>query len=964
MYKCIKNILSSVFILLFCLSAAWAEQSWQVLEGNINKSEKDTRQYQAITLANEMHVLLVHDEKAPKSLIGVALPIGSLDDPDSQQGLAHYLEHMVFMGSKNYPQPDGLSEFLSKNSGSYNASTAPNQTSFYLEVDNGEFTGALDLLSDALAEPLLNPVYADKERNAVNAELTMARSRDGIRLAQVNNETVNPKHPAAKFFGGNLETLRDKPDSKLQDELLKFYHNYYSSNIMVAVLYSNRPLNELAKLASDSFGRISNHKVTVPEIKQPLLTEKEQGIIIHYVPVQPLKVLRINFNVKNNSNEFRSKADTYLAYMIGNRSKNTLADWLLKQGLADDIESNVSPNELRNSGTFSIDISLTDKGLQQREDIINAVFAYLRLIKKQGIKAEYFTEMADILKLDFQYQSITRDMGYVSSLASTLLAVPYQYVLNADYLADNYQPELIQQRLNELTPDVARIWYISPNEPHDKTAYFVDALYQVEKIPQAQINQWKTGENAPALSLPEMNPYIPNDFSLIDNKDAAKKPQLLVENPSIRVLYMPSTYFADEPKADITLAFRTPFANESARNQVLFTLNEYLASLALAQLNYQAALGGINFTVSGSNGAAFSAEGFTQHLPELLKKLLIEYRDFVPTQLQLEQAKINYIDQLDGAEKVRSFKLAMQPINALSNVPYTERSVRRQLVKDITLDEVNNYRKQLLVTSKPEMLVVGNLTPERIKALADDVVTIMSPQGKVWWHGQDVIIDKTIRANFEAKASSTDGALVATYIPMGYDRIASVARSRLLEQILHSWFFTQLRTEEQLGYALFVSSISVGHQAGLSFILQSSDKSPDYLYQRYQVFFEQTAKRLASLSDVEFKQYKQAVLNELLQKPQTLSEEASRFVGDFGRTNYQFDSRDKLIEEITNLQLSDIVNFFQQAVVEQQGLSVLSQVIGNDDNADKSIYATLPADWTTFDNASSLQQQFTHKVRQ
>lgn len=59
-----------------------------------------------------MKVILVSDKDAPKSLAALALPVGSLEDPNSQLGLAHYLEHMVLMGSKRYPQPDNLSEFL------------------------------------------------------------------------------------------------------------------------------------------------------------------------------------------------------------------------------------------------------------------------------------------------------------------------------------------------------------------------------------------------------------------------------------------------------------------------------------------------------------------------------------------------------------------------------------------------------------------------------------------------------------------------------------------------------------------------------------------------------------------------------------------------------------------------------------------------------------------------------------
>lgn len=134
--------------------------------------------------------------------------VGSLEDPEAYQGLAHYLEHMSLMGSKKYPQADSLAEYLKMPGGSHNASTAPYRTAFYLEVENDALPGAVDRLADAIAEPLLDKKYAERERNAVNAELTMARTRDGMRMAQVSAETINPAHPGSKFSGGNLEAFK------------------------------------------------------------------------------------------------------------------------------------------------------------------------------------------------------------------------------------------------------------------------------------------------------------------------------------------------------------------------------------------------------------------------------------------------------------------------------------------------------------------------------------------------------------------------------------------------------------------------------------------------------------------------------------------------------------------------------------------------------------------------------------
>ncbi|MCT6866677.1 MAG: insulinase family protein, partial [Gilliamella apicola] len=164
----------SVFLIFNSSFAIENKISFPVLLEKIQQSDRDNRQYEVIELANQMRVLLVSDPKAAKSLGSLALPVGSLQDPKDQQGLAHYTEHMVLMGSKKYPEPSSFSEFLNRHAGSYNASTAAHRTAFYFEVENSALDTAIDYLADAIAEPKLDSNFADKERNAVNAEMTMA----------------------------------------------------------------------------------------------------------------------------------------------------------------------------------------------------------------------------------------------------------------------------------------------------------------------------------------------------------------------------------------------------------------------------------------------------------------------------------------------------------------------------------------------------------------------------------------------------------------------------------------------------------------------------------------------------------------------------------------------------------------------------------------------------------------------
>jgi len=930
-----------------------AQTGWQPLTETIRKSEKDPRQYQAIKLDNGMTVLLVSDAQATKSLAALTLPVGSLENPTDQLGLAHYLEHMVLMCSKRYPQPDNLAEFLKKHGGSHNASTASYRTAFYLEVENDALQPAVDRLADAIAEPLLDPVNADRERHAVNAELTMARSRDGLRMAQVGAETLNPQHPSSRFSGGNLETLRDKPGSKLHDALKAFYHRYYSANLMKAVIYGNQPLPELEKIAAATFGRVENRHATVPDITVPVVTDQQKGVIIHYVPAQPRKQLKIEFRIDNNSDKFRSKTDTLIGYLIGNRSKNTLSDWLQNQGLADSISAGADPMIDRNGGVFSIAISLTDKGQANRDEVIAAVFSYLKTLRTQGIDKRYFDEVSHVLDLDFRYPSITRDMDYIEWLVDTMLRVPVEDTLVAPYIADQFDPQAVNARLDGMTPQNARIWFISPKEPHNKTAYFVDAPYQVDRIPAQRFTDWQAAGDKISLSLPVLNPYIPDDFSLIKADKKYQRPEELVNQKGLRVFYMPSQYYADEPKANITLALRNKASMSTAQNQVLFALNDYLAGVALDELSSQASVGGISFSTSEDDGVSFSASGFTQRLPKLMGQLLDGYASFTPTEQQLEQAKSWYLERLDSAEKGKAFELAIQPAQLLSQLPYTQRSERRKLVPAITLQQLLDYRKMLLEQSTPELMVVGNMTPDAVRKLATDVKNQLNCEGSDWWHSEHVTVDKKVLANLQQPGSSTDSALAAVYIPLGFPEYQSMASSAMLSQIIQPWFYNQLRTEEQLGYAVFSFQMPVGRQWGIGFLLQSNVKQPAYLLKRFEAFYPTAEKRLREMSHEDFAQYQAAMINELKQRPQTLDEEAGRFSKDFDRENYHFDTREKVIAQIQTLTPQGLADFFHQAVIAPSGLALLSQVSGS--HHGKADYAA-PSGWKTWKDLSTLQQ--------
>ena len=176
-----------------------------------------------------------------------------------------------------------------------------------MEVDPPAFAEALHRMADTLARPLLNPVYADKERNAVNAEMESLKYSDGRRMAMLALSTLNPAHPASRFSGGNLETLSDKPGSVLQEELIRFHRRHYRGNLMKAALYGPQSLDELETLARKELAAIPGDGAEIPAPAAPPVTDQEQGLIFGVRPVGEVRSLTVEFVLPGFQNDRTSK---------------------------------------------------------------------------------------------------------------------------------------------------------------------------------------------------------------------------------------------------------------------------------------------------------------------------------------------------------------------------------------------------------------------------------------------------------------------------------------------------------------------------------------------------------------------------------------------------------------------------------------------------------------------------------
>ena len=175
----------------------------------MEKHPLDKSKERKIILENGLKVYLLSDPNFNMSSASMSVMVGSLEDPNDRQGLAHFLEHMLFLGTKKYPDVDEYGTYLKTNGGYSNAYTARDHTNYHFQVLPDGFEGAIDRFSQFFIEPLFTEKYTQREVNAVDSEHKNYLMNDFWRSFQVSNLFVKDNHPARNFNVGNLETLGD-----------------------------------------------------------------------------------------------------------------------------------------------------------------------------------------------------------------------------------------------------------------------------------------------------------------------------------------------------------------------------------------------------------------------------------------------------------------------------------------------------------------------------------------------------------------------------------------------------------------------------------------------------------------------------------------------------------------------------------------------------------------------------------
>ena len=201
-----------------------------------------------LTLANGLHLTLRHAPRLKRAAAALRVHAGSHDAPARWPGLAHFLEHLFFLGTARFPLQDGLMRHVQAVGGQVNASTREHTTDFFFEVPVSALGSALERLCQMLAEPDLSVERQRREREVIHAEF-IAWSRDDQAQRQFALlQRVSPRHPLSRFHAGNRYSLAVQ-DPAFQRALLDFHARFYRGSHIHLSLCGPQSLDALEALA-------------------------------------------------------------------------------------------------------------------------------------------------------------------------------------------------------------------------------------------------------------------------------------------------------------------------------------------------------------------------------------------------------------------------------------------------------------------------------------------------------------------------------------------------------------------------------------------------------------------------------------------------------------------------------------------------------------------------------------------
>lgn len=900
-----------------------------------NKSLTDQNRYHHLVLENGLRVLLINDPQAERFAASLSVNVGNFQDPPEQQGLAHFLEHMLFLGTEKYPEAGSYQSYINTNGGSHNAYTSTNTTNFYFDVKPSAFEGALDRFSQFFISPLFSESLTQREKNAVDAEYKAKLKDESRRNSQALKTLINPNHPYSHFTVGNLNTLKDRPNSPLREQLLKLYNAHYHSNNMTLALVANMPYQKMADLAERYFSGIEQKTINA-KTQYPTLLDNNQPQLQFVRPLVNSHTLKFYYQIDAQEQHYKTQPTRYLSYILGNENKGSLYASLKSDGLINGLNAGISA-DYGNNAFFVVTFKLTDKGMEKINVVAKRFFATLSLLQSSPINPMYLEEGLKLSQLMFNHQNYVNPQDLARSLSAKMLTVPFADILSCFRLETTADPKHVRRLLQQLSSDNLLVQVISNKEipeswanttPNWQREKWYHSEYSNHVFSSAFLDEIQTSVNSTHVSLPEKNRFIPASLALVEQQQDT--PSVVFEKEGF-VYWNKSDAEFGKPTAMTFLSLRYDHAADTSRNTLLNRLWTRLFNDSVSELTYAPYVAGLGYSLyPHSNGLTLRTNGYSDKQNTYSAWLIDQLFLFRPNEERFEQAKIQLSKDLSNQKNRQAYHNASSALSLLITKDSFTIDQLEATLPTLNFDDLQGYIKAARQQFNVVGYSTGNVTKEQTHAFADSIYQRFV--GRLTKKDPIKIETKPLTAqtkhHYRFESTSDDSvvlyALLDTSSQIKSNAITEKAYFAILRRLIGSRFYQSLRTQQQLGYIVGVQNLSTRDTPILGLLVQSPTKDTGTIINAMEDFLEEQKQWLPTVPQHTFDEIKHSLLNELKMSAKNLSDNALEEWHQIAKTEPDFNVQEKWITEVGNIKRKDFIAFISHKLALNETVKIIT----------------------------------------
>lgn len=917
------------------------------------------RETAKIRLKNGLEVLLISDPDSDQSAAALAVEAGSWNDPVEYPGMAHFCEHMVFMGSKKYPDEDCFMQWVKDAGGKPNAYTKPDRTVFMFSSNHYAFRKILDNFAHFFIDPLFKADMVKRELLAVNQEHLKNVEHDGWREYRIFQETGNPNHPNAKFGTGTEDTL-----SIIPLETLKNWHGtHYVANKMHLAIYSNEPIDALIKLANETFSAIHAGSSTSVILHESLTSPQQRGHILYIEPIQDIRKISIGFEIPSYiAVDIDSRTPYLLGYTLTYKGEHSLYEQLKKEGLAEDISFECDAFDPKTM-MLNFTVQLTKEGVLHHDTVILRMFEAIHQIKQRGIPPYVFHEARKMANLNYQWQSRIDAFNYVTALADDMIGEPLDTFPYKSTTLHAFKPTFIRDTLAKMTLENAVIIVVAPSSltkrQPDRKEQWLGGAYSFATLDEAKQTEITHMKGNPYIGNPAPNPFIPGEL-MVSSEQCTKEncePYLLADEPAGKCYFMQDHFYL-VPELSVKLGLKSPLINSQTKSIALTDLFILHLERKLSPYISQGERAGLKTSLYQRDLMLnVCVSGYYDKNSLLISNIFDAMRGEAPTRELFAQYKESLLSQYENQSKTLPIRQAFDCLQSIlfNNAP-TGKDLHDALM-GLTYDDFLNYHAQVFSSVYMNTVITGcadELTAkalwQRIKEGLPGTIYPIADHTK-----REILVLPLSKGPYILETGAElQGNATLLMLQLGKNLLPKQASEQILSKALSEAFFTALRTKQQTGYITQSFGAEEQNELMLFFAVHSTTHYSQELLARFELFIEDFNRNLETYIPEERFQFLKTSLITLLSKPpQNLEKKASELYNLAFQKNGNFLQRQEQIAALEKLTYDTFKADVQTFLTRQNTRRVAILVTGPPSN--NKAFSYIPATREALKSLSALK---------